>query len=107
MDPNDHAFECLSPECWKPDSTRGYEWRRSPVPVLRNGFGLEGCMWDVTECPRCGGKYWEWLSYEVHPYDTWTNREMDEGVRGVPWGQVKVRERSSRAAGSASVENPS
>lgn len=44
------AFECLNCE---------YEWLMQPVEQ-------EGSwVWPVTKCPRCGGLYWEWLSYDI------------------------------------------
>ena len=44
------AFECL--DC-------GHEWLMSPVEQ-------EGSwVFPANKCPRCGGLYWEWLSYDV------------------------------------------
>jgi len=59
---SEHAFECLA--C-------GWEWRMSP--------GARG--WPISCCPKCGGLYWEWLSYDTAPRDVYLRSEWLSGAR--------------------------
>lgn len=67
VDNRKDAFECMRCD---------YEWRsveRAPV-----------C------CPRCGGGYYDWLSYDVATADVYFRREWESGKR-VWKGTVVVR----------------
>lgn len=44
-------------------------------------------------CPRCGGTFVEWLSFDVEPSHVLLNCEIVAGVRAVPKGRLVIRER--------------
>lgn len=77
--PSAHAFECLAEGC-------AAEWRVS-------GWRPELGCGELPDCPRCGGRYFEWLSDTIAPEDVCLESERSHAPQ---WPSSLVIRRGER-----------